>query len=114
MPLVSVLSAEQKYGMETSSVIEALRRLGVPVSAERLPEDLSRAEAMTLISQNPESVHSSLISPDDLLSLSHLVIRAQRMGVSLERVMGWYRDLGYRVPDLERLLPVAVRHIPLK
>ncbi|MFE0267733.1 hypothetical protein ACFWZ7_04380 [Nocardiopsis alba] len=114
MPLSSVLEAEQKYGIEASSMIEALRRLGVPVSAERLPEGLSRAEALTLISQNPERERSSTISPGASLALSHLVIRAQRMGVSLERVMGWYRGLGYRVPILEELLPVAVRHIPLK
>ncbi|MET9795648.1 HD domain-containing protein [Nocardiopsis alba] len=114
MPLASVLVAEQKHGIEASSMIEALRRLGVPVSAERLPEDLSRADAITLISQNPGREHFSSISPNRPLALSHLVIRAQRMGVSLERVMGWYRDLGYRPPMLERLLPVAVRHIPLK
>lgn len=112
VPLASVLSFARKYNIDRVDVMDELSNAGIYSARNDLPDGLSYDAALGLLRRNVMGNYFLDLNVDAALSVSHLVVRAQRMGVSLAEIIRWYNDLGYKVPNLEKLLPHAIPHIP--
>ncbi|CAM3911152.1 hypothetical protein NOGI109294_18275 [Nocardiopsis gilva] len=110
VPFARVLVASQISGESQLSIINAMSRLGLATSRDKLPHDLRFTDAIKIIPIDHIDEDSACIRSS--VTFHELITTAQKMREPVTRVADWLNKLGIYVPDIEECVRNAIPRIP--